>query len=205
MQVFGYLKPMWAFVGTAAILLVIATVFAIEIARGVVADDAGLIGLGALPNAVDLNGEYWRVISFGFIHWDLTHLPLNCSLLLAAGPIAERRVGADWVLTVFLAASIASGAGILLKHIFWPLPSASVGTSGGMFGLLGLAPVLVFRFPPRSLVIRHVLAAIVVGAFAYSLLPGISMVGHVVGFVVGVAACVATSLNVHNRASSAVS
>ena len=47
----------------------------------------------ALPDTAKLDGEYWRWLSFGFLHWDLTHLLLNAVLLLVAGPVAERRVG----------------------------------------------------------------------------------------------------------------
>jgi membrane associated rhomboid family serine protease len=187
-EVIVSLRLKGTYIGSAVILLAIAVVFVFEMAMGVVANDAGLIKLGALPDASRLNGEYWRLVSFGLIHWDLTHLLLNSGLLLVAGPIAERRAGAGWLLAVFLAASVASGAGILVKHFLFPSSGASLGASGGMFGLLGFALVLAFRFPPRGTISRRVLMVVVVCAFAYSLLPGISMVGHVVGFVIGIVA-----------------
>lgn len=204
MVVFVALKRMRAYAGSAAVLLTILAVFALEVAKGVVANDAGLISVGALPDAAMLDGEYWRLISFGFLHWDLTHLLLNSGLLLVAGPIAERRAGAGWLLTVFLIASMASGVGILLKHLLLPSLGASVGASGGMFGLLGFALVLVFRFPSRRARVRRVLAVFVAGAFVYSILPGISMVGHVVGFAVGIVAGLAVVVRNRGEASSAV-
>ena len=182
---FVIVRLMRHFLGSAAILVAIVGVFGLEVVRGAVASDAGLIALGALPDTAQLGGEYWRWVSFGLLHWDLTHLLLNSVLLLVAGPIAERRVGALWLLVAFWVASISSGVGISAKDLLWPGQGASVGASGGMFGLLGFALVLVYRFPPARSIIRTGLLLVIAGAFAYSLLPGISMVGHVVGFVVG--------------------
>ena len=181
------------YIGSAALLSALAIVFGLEVAMGVTANDAGLISIGALPDTAQLNGEYWRVLSFGFLHWDLAHLLLNSGLLLAAGPIAEHRIGALRLLLVFMASSALSGIGILLKHLLWPGLGASVGASGGMFGLLGLALALLFCAPPRKPLVRYALLAVAVFAFSYSVLPGISMVGHVVGFTAGVAIGLAIS------------
>ena len=177
---------MRAYLASVSIFVAIAAAFALEIALGAVANDDALIALGALPDTDKLGGDYWRWMSFGFLHWDLTHLLLNSALLLAAGPIAERRAGLSWVLIVFFAASISSGVGISIKHFVWPSQGASVGASGGMFGLLGYALVLMYRFPPDRPIIRKALAAVAIVGFAYSLAPGISMVGHLIGFSVGV-------------------
>lgn len=176
---------MRAYKGSLALLAAIVIVFGFEMAAGVVADDAGLIRLGALPDTLRLHCEYWRLMSFGFLHWNATHLLLNTGLLFAAGPIAERRTGTLRLLAVFMAASVMSGAGILVKHLFVSAPGASVGASGGMFGLLGLALVLESLDPRPRPGVRYGLVALAAGAFLYSVLPGISMVGHFVGFTVG--------------------
>src|SRR2546428_5137201 len=103
---------MRGYLGTGLILIAIAAAYALEVAMGVAANDDGLIALGALPDTATLDGEYWRWLSFGFLHWDLTHLLLNAALLLVAGPVAERRVGSIWLLFAFCAASVSSGIGI---------------------------------------------------------------------------------------------
>jgi membrane associated rhomboid family serine protease len=185
-----YLPMPWrrrAYLGSAALFGLIAAMFAVELAMGAVGNDARLLVLGALPDSGELDHEYWRLLTFGFLHSNLTHLLLNSLLLLLAGPAVERRAGARWVLLVFLAASVASGIGILVKHQLWPSPGASVGASGGMFGLLAAALVLVFRAGSGSFAVRAGLISAIVAGLAYSLLPGISMVGHVVGLAVGAA------------------
>jgi membrane associated rhomboid family serine protease len=173
--------------GTTTIFCVIAAMFLLELARGAVGNDAGLLALGALPDNGQLQHEYWRLITFGFLHGTFTHILLNTVLLLWVGPVVERRAGAVWLLFIFLSASVASGIGILVKHQLWPSEGASVGASGGLFALLGAALVLVFRLPSQSPMVRSSLIVVLVVGLTYSVFPGISMSGHIIGLVVGTA------------------
>src|SRR6266513_1116583 len=105
--------------GSAAILCVMSAMFLLELATNAVGNDAGLLGLGALPDTGQIHYEYWRLLTAGFLHYDLTHLALNTLLLLAVGPVVERRVGTTWLLLIFLGGSVASCAGMLVKHLLW--------------------------------------------------------------------------------------
>src|SRR2546423_4441529 len=171
-------------IGSTGILGAMIAMFLVELARGAVANDAGLLRLGALPDSGPIHHEYWRLITCGFLHWDLRHLLLNTLLLFLLGPIVERRAGTIGLLIIFLSASVASGLGILVKHQIWPAESVSLGASGGMFGLLGAALVLVFRWPSPSRLRTMLTAALVLGLI-YSFLPGVSMIGHIVGLIIG--------------------
>jgi membrane associated rhomboid family serine protease len=162
-------------------------VFVLERATGAVGNDARLLGLGALPDSGQLDHEYWRLITFGFLHSNLTHVLLNTVLLLLVGPVVERRAGTAWLLLIFLSASVASGAGILFKHQLWPSQGASIGASGGLFGLLGAALVLVYRLPSQSRFVRVGLIVVLILGLTYSVFPGISMVGHIIGLIAGTA------------------
>jgi rhomboid protease GluP len=184
------LPKLWhapAYLGSTALFGLIAAMFLVELATGAVGNEARLLVLGALPDSGGLHYEYWRLLAFGFLHSNLTHLLLNSLLLLLAGPAVERRAGARWVFILFLAASVASGIGILVKHQLWPSPGVSVGASGGMFGLLAAALILAFRPGSASVAVRAGLVAALVAGLAYSLLPGISMAGHITGLAVGAA------------------
>jgi membrane associated rhomboid family serine protease len=172
-------------IGSIGILGAMIAMFLVELARGAVANDAGLLRLGALPDTGPIYHEYWRLITCGFLHWDLRHLLLNTLLLFLLGPIVERRAGTIGLLIIFLSASVASGLGILVKHQIWPAEGVSLGASGGMFGLLGAGLVLVFARPSPSR-LRTVLMAVLVLGLIYSFLPGVSMIGHIVGLIIGV-------------------
>jgi len=180
-------------VGSAGIWGAMIAVFMVELARGAVANDAELLRLGALPDSGQIHHEYWRLITFGFLHWDLRHLLLNTLLLFLLGPIVERRAGTVRLLIIFLSASVASGAGILVKHQIWPAEGVSLGASGGMFGLLGAALVLAFRRPSPGR-LRAVLVAALVLGLIYSFLPGVSMIGHIVGLIIGATIALVTPL-----------
>jgi membrane associated rhomboid family serine protease len=171
-------------IGSAGIWGAMIAMFLVELARGAVANNARLLGLGALPDSGQIRHEYWRLITCAFLHWDLRHLLLNTLLLFLLGPIVERRAGTVALLIIFLSASVASGLGILVKHQIWPAEGVSLGASGGMFGFLGAALVLVFRRDSSSR-LRTVLIAAPVLGLIYSFLPGVSMIGHIVGLIIG--------------------
>ena len=74
----------------AAILLI---VFGIEIATHRIGNEYALLEMGALPADGHLNGEYWRIITYSFLHLNWNHIILNLALFLWVGRIVERRVG----------------------------------------------------------------------------------------------------------------
>ena len=162
-----------------------SAVYFLELATKAVGNDAGLLALGALPDSGQIHHEYWRLFTAGFLHYDLTHIALNTLLLLLIAPVAERRAGTAWLLLIFLSGLVASCSGILVKHLLWPSQGVSLGASGGLFALLGAALVLVFRIPSQSRSVRIRLSVVLVVGLTYSILPGISMIGHIVGLVVG--------------------
>ena len=185
---------MRTYFGSAAIFCAMAAMFLLELARNAVGNDALLVGLGALPDSGQIDHEYWRLFTAGFLHYDLTHFALNTLLLFLVGPVVERRAGTVWLLLIFLGGSLASFAGILMKHLFWPSQGVSLSASGGLFALLGTGLVLVFRLPSQSRLVRSRLLVPLVGGLAYSVLPGVTMIGHIVGLVVGTAIALALPL-----------
>ncbi len=190
-------------IGSAAVVGVMVAMFLLELARNAVGNDARLLGLGALPDSGQFHHEYWRLITAGFLHYDLRHLILNTLLLLLIGPVVERRAGVAWLLLIFLTASVASFVGILIKHQLWPSEGVSLGASGGVFALLGAALVLVFRLRSQNRRLRIRLAVVFVGGFTYSVLPGISMIGHITGLLAGAAIALLIPLDAASPAPDA--
>ena len=185
---------MRTYLGSAAILCVMSAAFLLELATHAVGNDAGLLALGALPDSGQIHNEYWRLFTAGFLHYDLTHIVLNILLLLLVAPVVERRAGTAWLLFIFLGGSVASCIGMLVKHLLWPSQGVSLGASGGLFALLGTGLVLVFRLPGQSRLVRiRLLVPLFVGLIC-SVLPRVTMIGHVVGLVVGTAIALALPL-----------
>jgi membrane associated rhomboid family serine protease len=176
---------MRTYFGSAAIWCVMAVTFLVELVGNAVGNDTRLLGLGALPNSGQIHQEYWRLLTAGFLHYDVTHIVLNTLLLLLVAPVVERRAGTAWLLFIFLSGSVASCIGMLVKHLLWPSQGVSLGASGGLFALLAAALVLVYRVPSQSHLVRIRLIVVLFVGLTYSLLPGISMIGHIVGLAVG--------------------
>ena len=75
---------MKAGLGTITLVVALLVVFGIELATHSVGNEASLLKLGALPDNGALQGQYWRVATYSFLHFNGAHLLVNVrgSLLL---------------------------------------------------------------------------------------------------------------------------
>jgi len=131
-------------------------------------------------------GEWWRLVSAGFLHADGVHLAANLLSLAVIGPQVERLWGTARFLLVYLAGLVGGSLASLAAT-----PEASVGASGAICGLLGALIVFstVYRrfLPPE----RWLPAWLALGAAAALqvlvgiLVPFVDNAGHAGGFVAG--------------------
>src|SRR2546430_11368534 len=131
--------------GTIVLILAITVGFGIEIATNSVGNDDALLKLGALPDNGQLHGEVWRVATYSFLHFNWLHLLLNVGLLFWIGRIVENQVGTGQAALIYFISVVSSAIVILLIHYFHPKFGATVGASGGLFGLLGASLVIAYR------------------------------------------------------------
>ena len=170
--------------GTIWLIIAIAVAFGLEMATNSVGNDDALLKLGALPDNGQLHSEYWRVATYSFLHFNWLHLLLNIALLFWVGRIVEQQVSTGRGALIYFASVLCSAAIILLVHNWHPKQGATVGASGGVFGLLGAALIISHRqnAEPR---LKMRLWIVLVAGFAVSLLPDISMAGHIGGIIGG--------------------
>lgn len=169
---------------TLALVAILIGVFVLEVASGVAGSERALVGWGALLTREWSNRDWWRVLTFSFLHHDVVHIALNTAGLLWLGSVVERRLGSASMLAVFAGGAIGSGvAGVLLGPLL-PTTGVALGASGALCGLLGAALLLVFRTDTERRLRAPLLAATVV-VTAISFLPGVSLSGHMGGFVGG--------------------
>jgi membrane associated rhomboid family serine protease len=93
---------------------------------------------GALSSPDVANGDYWRVVTAGFLHAGLPHLLFNMLALWILGSMLEPAVGQVRFVLIFFVSLLAGSFGAL---IVTP-DSLTVGASGGIFGLMGAAVVV---------------------------------------------------------------
>ncbi|WP_229674243.1 rhomboid family intramembrane serine protease [Nakamurella endophytica] len=171
---------------TAALIAVNVVVFVVTaVQAGSVSDPSGssVFRQGAtIPELVSA-GQYWRLLTGGFLHFGLPHIALNMISLYLLGMPLERILGRGRFLVVYLVALLGGSVSVLLFSGSSLGPT--VGASGAIFGVMG-AMVVTFRrlrLDPRQLF--GLLAVNLVISFA---LPGISWQAHIGGLLTGAAA-----------------
>jgi len=175
--------------GTITLVVALLVVFGIELATHTVGNEVSLLKLGALPDNGALHGQYWRVVTYSFLHFNGAHLLVNVLLLFWVGRIVESWVGIAYAASIYVSSVLSSAAVILLFHNLYPKAGATVGASGGVFGLLAAALIISHRRGADSLDregrLRPWLWVVFLAGVAISFLPGISMAGHVGGLIGG--------------------
>lgn len=78
-------------------------------------------------------GQWWRLITAGFLHGGILHLLMNSWVLFDLGAQTEENYGTSRYLVIYLASTIT---GFYASYLWSPY-SPSVGSSAGIFGLLG--------------------------------------------------------------------
>ena len=170
---------------SVVLAFVLLGVFVVELAVGAAGNERALVPLGALITHGWSSHDWWRVLTFSFLHLNWLHLGLNTAGLVWLGRIVERRLGPLRLTAIFAASAVASGtAGMLLGPVL-PTSGVAVGASGAVCGLLAAALILAFRrHADRRL--RLPLTICFAAVMATSFLPGVSLAGHLGGLVGGV-------------------
>lgn len=142
-------------------------------------DGSSVFNGSLLVPMVVAGGEWWRVVTSGFLHLSVTHIALNMLALYFIGLGLERVLGGWRYLSLYLLSLLGGSAAVML---FAGVTSASAGASGAIFGLMGALLVTLKRFKLDMRQAGVVIALNVVATFA---IPGISWQAHLGGLVVG--------------------
>ena len=147
----------------------------------------GLLGSGALgftDGSAKLigvaHGEWYRLVTGGFLHANILHLGMNMFALWILGSQLESAVGRLRFGVVYGAALLAGSLGVMIQAPHDP----TVGASGAIFGLLGLA--LAAQRSQGINVWQSGLGNILLINLAITFaIPGISIGGHIGGLAGG--------------------
>ena len=141
------------------------------------------VQLGLNEQFLRLDGEWYRLVTSGFMHFGLIHIGFNMYLLYMLGQMLEPALGRVKFLLVYLAGLLGGSAGSLLLD---QQTAISAGASGAVFGLMGLAFVGYYLngANPLNTSIGSLLMINLVITF---LIPRISIGGHLGGAAAGAA------------------
>jgi membrane associated rhomboid family serine protease len=171
---------------TIALIAINVVVFVIELVGGgtgsfsgggTVIHDAGLRG----PDVA--GGDWWRVITGGFLHAGFLHLLLNMYVLYVAGSILEPGIGTPRFLGIYFVSLIAGSLGALIVDP----NSLTVGASGAIFGLMAAVVVIARGRGVEQLASQFGLFIVLNLVLTFSI-SGISVGGHIGGLIGGMVA-----------------
>ncbi len=180
--------PATGFAAAPATFVLIAinvVMYLVEISAG----GGGGFGPGAgNPVLIDLGlfgplvaeGEWYRMVTSGFLHASLIHIGFNMFLLFMLGRLIEPALGTPRFVLLYFASLFCGSLGALLMD-----PNAlTVGASGAVFGLFGAGFLLARERGMNTLASELGLLIVINLAFSF-MVRNISAGGHLGGLVGG--------------------
>jgi len=168
----------------------IAVFIAMVLANGSL-DFSGQVAVhfGANLGPYTISGEWWRLVTYMFLHGGVMHILFNMWCLWDLGALCESLYGRWTFAAVYLTTGVAGG----LASVAWNPRVLSVGASGAIFGLAGalIASFYLGEFSLPKIAIRGTLRSLVVFAvfnlFFGGVFGGIDNACHIGGLVSGLA------------------
>lgn len=176
--------------GAPVTILLIAVnigIFALEELWGGSTRSSTLVRMGAVFKGAPEPLSWLSTVSYGYLHIGVLHLGMNMLGLWSMGRALESMLGSARFFALYALSGLGGGIAISTAsdaHV-------TAGASGALFGLLGAAcgPLIArYRaafFDAERRQIRSILGQILLPNVLISLLPGVSFLGHLGGFLVG--------------------
>jgi rhomboid protease GluP len=170
-EILGGLIPQARF--TTMIILLINTALFIAEYFDPVINQAG----ESVPAAF-MQGQWWRLITAGFLHQGILHILMNSWVLFDLGAEVEMIYGTSRLIVFYFVSTVTgfSASSRIGGHL-------SVGSSAGIFGLIGA--MLAFGFTDRSslgMQVKSLYTRWVIYGLVLSFIPGVDFWAHVGGF-----------------------
>ena len=167
----------------------IAVFLAMALASGSIMDFSGqvMVRFGANFGPFTLSGQWWRLLTYMFLHGGLMHIAFNMWCLWDLGALCESLYGRWTYAAIYLITGIAAG----LASVGWNPGVLSVGASGAIFGLAGalISSFYLGEFSLPSVAIggtlRSLLFFVGFNVLFGRLVPGIDNACHAGGLVSG--------------------
>lgn len=135
-------------------------------------------------------GQYYRLFTSMFLHWNVEHLFSNMIVLYYVGTIVEREIGTLPYIALYLLSGLAGNIFSVGYEMFINLYGSSAGASGAVFGVEGalLFLVMAHRGKLESMTAGRVAFAVAFSLYCGFTSAGINNAAHVGGVLMGFAA-----------------
>jgi len=147
------------------------------------------LNLGVNHRNAVLDGAYWRLITYQFVHGSISHIFFNMYGLIYLGLMIENKLGWKKFLFIYILSGICGGSVSLIFH----QETVMMGASGAIMGLYGAFIVLLLNktFEPKAtqslLISTLIVSALILinGAFGIK----VDNAAHIGGFLCGFVLC----------------
>jgi membrane associated rhomboid family serine protease len=169
---------------TYALIAVNVVAFLAELAGGTGGFDASgsVVNDFGLRGSSVADGEWYRIVTGGFLHAGPVHLLFNMFALYVLGTLLEPAIGTPRFVALYVASLLAGALGALAMS---DAGDNTVGASGAIFGLFGAAFVIARGRGLDSIAGEIGLLLLINLALTFGI-PGISIGGHLGGLAGGV-------------------
>jgi membrane associated rhomboid family serine protease len=135
---------------------------------------------GALFGPAVADGDWWRIVTAGFLHAGILHLAFNMYFLYFLGQLLEPEIGKLRFAAIYFVSLLGGSFGALLLS-----PDAvTVGASGAVFGMMGAA-IIAMRARGIDPMQSGLGVTLLLNLAITFLIPNISIGGHIGGLVAG--------------------
>ncbi|MDQ6781216.1 MAG: rhomboid family intramembrane serine protease, partial [Candidatus Eremiobacteraeota bacterium] len=143
-----------------------------------------LMQAGVLQSALVSRGEWWRLITSGFIHFGFLHIVFNSYALWLGGTVVEYFYGSPRYALIYSLALL--GGSFAAYYTTLGSPVSTAGASGAIMGVFGAMFVLGLKLPPlRQILIQNAVLPIILTLANGFMNPGISNAAHIGGAITG--------------------
>ncbi len=175
-EILGGLIPQVRFT-TVMILLINFALYLVEM----ISPQTALSQYGASLPWAYMHGQWWRLVTAGFLHGGMWHILMNSWVLFDLGAEVEALYGTSRLLVFYFVSTVTGflASSMLGGH-------ASLGSSAGIFGLIGA--MLAFGVMDRSSLgaqIKALYGRWLLYALVLSFIPGIDFFAHLGGLAGG--------------------
>jgi membrane associated rhomboid family serine protease len=138
--------------------------------------------------AINDDGEWWRIITGGFLHAGLLHIAFNMFALYILGTLLEPAIGTARFVGIYAVSLLAGSCGALLLD-----PNENtVGASGAIFGLMAAAFIIARGRRLEALASQIGIFVVINLVITFSI-PNISVGAHLGGLLGGALAALVIS------------
>ncbi|MBN1270412.1 MAG: rhomboid family intramembrane serine protease [Kiritimatiellae bacterium] len=187
-RVFGLVLPAYYPASTLLLVANLTNLLVMLLAFGLkqllAPDLEALVRMGALVPAMVAEGQYFRLITYGYLHIGILHIGFNMLVLSQVGPVLEKDIGTPRFFSLYtLALAAAGGLDLLWRG---PVMTVIAGASGALFGLIGFGASHAhfyggpFGREQRSFYLRWALYG-----FVFGFMIGADNIAHLGGFLMG--------------------